>query len=219
LLPALGLGALAVWLLRSPAAERNRDPRALAVGIHAERGRSVGPGSRRDVGGSVRDARTGRAIGEAVIALSSASAPARVVQPEPGGAFRSAELEPGVWRLTVSAPGYGEVASELSIPHRGQWADVQVRLPNLRDAALEVYRPVALNRVPSAELWGRWTAREVLASAAQAGRSNPALERVTALVERIAYGPNVPAAHDLLEIERASEAALDPFGGQRKADE
>jgi hypothetical protein len=219
LLPALGLGAIAVWLLRSPTAEPNRDPRALPVGIHAERGRSASLGSRRDVAGSVRDARTGRAIAEALIELSSPTAPARATRPERDGAFRTAELEPGIWRLTVSAPGYGQVASELSIPHRGQWADVQVRLPNLRDAALEVYRPVALNRVPSAELWGRWTAREVLASAAQAGRSNPALERVTALVERIAYGPNVPAAHDLVEIERASQAALDPFGGQRKADE
>jgi hypothetical protein len=217
LLPALGLGALAVWLLRAPASERSRDARALPVGIHAERGRSAALGSRRDVGGSVRDARTGRAIGNAVISLTSASAPARTVHPERGGAFRVAELEPGVWRLAVDAPGYGEVASELSIPHRGQWADVQVRLPNLRDAALEVYRPVALNRIPSAELWGRWTAREVLASAAQAGRSNAALEHVTAVVERVAYGPLVPVARDLAEVESACDAALDPFGGRGKA--
>lgn len=218
LLPALALCALAVWLLRSPAAERSRDARALPVGIHAERGRSAGPGARRDVGGSVRDARTGRAIGDAVIELTCASAPARAAPPERSGDFRVADLDVGVWRLSVSAPGYGEVASELSIPHRGQWADVQVRLPNLRDAALEAYRPVALNRVPSTELWGRWTAREVLASATQAGRANPALERVTALVERVAYGPTVPAPDDLLEIERACEAALDPFGGHGKAD-
>lgn len=213
-LPALVFGALAIWLLRAPATERRNEARALPAGIHAERRRSAGPGARRDVGGRVCDARTGRTIEDAEITLTASDGSDRRVR---GGTFHLAELEPGAWRLAVAAPGYGEVASELAIPHRGQWADVQVRLPNLRDVALDAYRPVALHRVPSAELWGRWTAREVLASADRAGRSSPALEHATRVVERVAYGPVVPAATDLVDVERACEAALDPFGGRANA--
>jgi hypothetical protein len=216
LLPALVLGLLAVWLLRPGTAERGSDPRSLPVGIHAVQQRSLGPAARRDVGGKVRDARTGQAIADVAITLSSASE-RHSVQPERDGAFRITELAPGGWRLSVSALGYGEVASELSIPHRGQWADVQVRLPNLRDAVFETYRPVALHRLPTPELWGRWTAREVLASALRSGRSNPALERVTSLVERIAYGRAIPTRHDLDETESARDAALEPFGDHAAA--
>lgn len=211
LLPALLLGLIAVWLLRPGTAERGADSRPLPVGIHAVPRRSIGHAARRDVGGNVRDARTGRSISEVEITLSSA-VERLSIPPEPDGAFRVAELVPGAWRLSVSALGYGEVASELTIPHRGQWADVQVRLPNLRDAVFETYRPVAINRLPSPELWGRWTAREVLASALRSGRSNTALERITSLVERVAYGPTIPRRHDIEEVERARDAALEPFG-------
>ena len=216
-LPALVLGALAVWLLRAPAPERRGEARSLPAGIHAERRRNPGAAARHDVSGRVCDARTGGAIEDAEVTLTAADGSERTLGIAPalrGGAFQVKQLEPGAWRLAVTAPGYGEVASELTIPHRGQWADVQVRLPNLRDVALDAYRPVALHRVPAAELWGRWTAREVLASAAQAGRSSPALEHVTSVVERVAYGATVPATSDLVEVERACEAALDPFGGR-----
>jgi nitrogen fixation protein FixH len=211
LLPALLLGLVAVWLLRPGTAERGADARPLPVGIHAVPRRSIGPAARRDVGGNVRDARTGRSIADVEITLTSA-VERLSVQPEPDGSFRTAELAPGAWRLAVSALGYGEVASELAIPHRGQWADVQVRLPNLRDAVFEAYRPVALNRLPSPELWGRWTAREVLASALRSGRSSTGLERITNLVERVAYGRATPRSHDMEEVERARDAALEPFG-------
>lgn len=219
LLPALALGLLAIWLLRPNTRERGAEAPPLPVGIHALPRRSIGPAARRDVGGKVRDARTGRRVANVEITLTSTSQ-RQSVQPEPDGTFRVAELAPGTWQLSVSALGYGEVASELSIPHRGQWADVQVRLPNLRDAVFEAYHPVALNRMPSPELWGRWTVREVLASAARSGRSSSALERVSNLVERIAYGRAMPARADMQEVERARDAALDPFGdhGPRDSD-
>jgi hypothetical protein len=217
LLPALALGLLASWLLRPSARERGADAPPLPVGIHALPRRSIGPAARRDVGGKVRDARTGRRVASIEITLTSASE-RHSVQPEPDGTFRVAELAPGTWQLAVSALGYGEVASELSIPHRGQWADVQVRLPNLRDAVFETYRPVALNRMPTPELWGRWTVREVLASATRSGRSSSALERVSDLVERVAYGRAIPARTDLQDVERARDAALDPFGDRNPSD-
>ena len=97
-----------------------------------------------------------------------AAADGRTITADPSldaGSFAFDEVGAGRWTIRVEAPGYVAQAAELVIPHRGEWSALEVRLESLRDRAVEQYRAVALEVLPSSRLWAVLTNREVLVRA------------------------------------------------------
>jgi hypothetical protein len=213
LLPLCSSAALVWLLLRRPAAERaaRTPPPAAGVGIHPGRGRGRGRAEHRRIKGTVRDAGSERPVRGALIRLQSAGSSSLVLMTDHDGGFRSDDLTEGEWSIAISADGYATVAGTISIPHRGEWADVDVQLESLRSAAVAAYRPAALRVLPSAELWQRWTLRETLARAQQSGRGTESFVQLTERVEQAAYARTPPSADDIAAIEVSASEALARF--------
>lgn len=95
---------------------------------------------RREVAVVVYDAASRRPLAGTVTAMPSSPA-GRAPQEARTSVAGSAHLElaDGSYELTVSCPGYRPVATAISIPHRGQWAQRAVYLVSLRDEMFELY--------------------------------------------------------------------------------
>ena len=148
LVPLLVCVAVTAFLLRG-APTRESAPQSVAdrVGIHAGHGRSRGRAAQRSIGGSVLDAARLRPLPSARIAVEPTQADGRTsieLLSDARGHFESPAIADGHYRLTISVVGYATLSSELSIPHRGEWSEMQVQLQSLRDAAILAYKPAAL---------------------------------------------------------------------------
>jgi hypothetical protein len=213
LLPLCSSAALVWLLLRRPAAERaaRKAPPAVGIGIHPGRSRARGRAEQRRIAGTVRDALTERPVRGAALSLRASDASALALYTGDDGSFRSAELGDGEWTLSISAAGYATLSGTLAIPHRGEWADVDVQLQSLRSAAVAAYRPAAMRVLPSAELWRRWTPRETLQHAQQKGRATEPFVQLTQQVEHAAYSGTPPTTDDVAAVERTAGEALARF--------
>jgi hypothetical protein len=122
---------------------------------------------------------------------------------DPGGRF-ALSLPPGAVVIEIDAPGYEPARHRATLPHRGEWGAIVIRLRSLRELAWEPLRPVAARLLPSPDLWAVWTGRDLQARArAQA----PTVRGLAALVQAIeiaCYAPEPPSAGDLEEIRRAA---------------
>jgi hypothetical protein len=213
LLPLCSSAALVWLLLRRPAAERaaRKAPPAVGIGIHPGRGRARGRAEQRRIAGTVRDALTERPVRGAPLSLRGPDASALELVTGDDGSFRSDELRDGEWTLSISAAGYATLSGTLAIPHRGEWADMDVQLQSLRSAAVAAYRPAAMRVLPDAELWRRWTPRETLQHAQQKGRATEPFVQLTQQVEHAAYSGTPPTADDVAAVEQTASEALARF--------
>ncbi|MFI5309336.1 MAG: carboxypeptidase-like regulatory domain-containing protein, partial [Polyangiales bacterium] len=210
LLGPLVLSGLALFVLRRRMPKTERVTPAVATergaGIHPSATRTRLRSEQRDIAGVVLDASTGHPLAGATVSLTSGAALSELATDEQG-CFASAELQPGAYRLTVRAPAHREAQGAPSIPHRGQWSAVEIRLESLRDAAVKAYQPVALRALPSPSLWPIWTARETMAHAQRAGRATESFVQLSERVERAAYAEHPPTQDEVANIERAARAA------------
>jgi Carboxypeptidase regulatory-like domain len=206
-------GALVWFLLRRPAAERadRAAPPTVGIGIHPGRGRARGRAQRREIDGAVRDAETDRAVRGAILALCAGDGSTVELPTNVDGTFRSPQLGDGTWTVTIAAEGYAPLTGTLTIPHRGEWAGVQVQLQSLRSAAVMAYKPAALRMLPSAELWQRSTPRETLHRARQSGRATEPFVQLTHCVEHAAYARTPPSMEEVATIERVAAEAMARF--------
>ena len=213
LVPLCLSGALAWLLLRQPANERAaRDAAPTGgIGIHPGRGRTRGRAERREIDGVVHDADTERPVRGANLSLRTGDGSTVELPAGTDGTFRSPELRDGTWTLTIAAEGYAPLTGTLTIPHRGEWAGVQVQLQSLRSAAVMAYKPAALRMLPSPELWQRSTPRETLQRAQQSGRATEPFVQLTQRVEHAAYARTPPSMEEVATIERVAGEALARF--------
>lgn len=123
------------------------------------------------------------------------------------GAFHSEPLQAGSYALVASAPGFSSLTVSVTIPHRGDWARVRVRLVNLRKLALDAIHPVAAEVLPKGT-WGVTTPREVLDAAAAKGVRAPALPALASKVEVAGYARTPPTEALLVEVEQARDETL-----------
>lgn len=138
-----------------------------------------------DVYGFVWDPVDRVPVGGAVVAVARDGTPALETVSTASGRFALPELSPGEYRVHVGCAGYvGEVFT-IVVPHRGNLHGIRVDLVQVRVRLMEVYRRVALERLPSKELWARWTPRELTRHVgSRAGRRSAPLNRLSALLER-----------------------------------
>lgn len=160
--------------------------------------------------GVVRDVLSGAHVGGARVTMSHETHAAVAAAADERGRFELVRLEPGVWRVEVSAHGYVTERFTASFPHRGELRDVRVDLLPVRERIFSIYRDVAAPLLPRRELWGVWTPRELLDHVRQK-RPAGALGQLTDFVEETCFSPRVPDESILsVAIARAREASGEP---------
>jgi hypothetical protein len=151
------------------------------------------------VAGRVIEAAHDTAIASATLTVFHMTAPIAEIKTDLNGNFVLPPLPSGTHRIEISAPGYLPLTIKATIPHRGDWSSILVRLQSLRTLAWEPLKPVAARFLPSPDLWGIWTGQELENHARQ--RAPRALAALIAKVERVAYAREVPTTADLEEIK------------------
>jgi hypothetical protein len=112
-------------------------------------------------------------------------------------------LGAGLWRVEVVARGYLREQVTAPIPHRGELRGARVDLVPVRERVFAIYREVVAPLLPSVELWGVWTPREILDHVREGGAAG-ALAAFTTFVEETYFSAALP---DEGAIGRAMEGA------------
>jgi hypothetical protein len=71
----------------------------------------------------------------------------------------------------------------------------------VRERIFEMYGEVAASRLPSADLWGVWTPRQIL-DHVRRGRPAPALGRLTDYIEEVYFSQRAPDEDALEDAAR-----------------
>ncbi|HUQ02601.1 MAG TPA: carboxypeptidase regulatory-like domain-containing protein [Kofleriaceae bacterium] len=111
--------------------------------------------------GVVRDAVRQRPIAAAEILLTF-GAEVRRSESEDDGRFAIEELPPGEWNVRVASPGHVSEQFTLTIPHRGELRGARIDLVPVREKIFTLYRRAALPVLPSPDLWGIWSPRQIV---------------------------------------------------------
>jgi hypothetical protein len=196
---------------------RGRDDRRRAQpqrgrpgGLYAapsRRGGRLRPASDCAVTGKVIDAVTDLPVAGAQVELCAAEASAEATRLATSGGGRfGIELERGAWRVEVSAFGYVRERFQIEIPHRGELREMAVALVPVRERIFSRYRDVAEPLLPSPDLWGIWTPRQILERVRE-GRPAPALTALTDRVEEAYFSARTPVEDDLAAVEALVAAA------------
>lgn len=159
--------------------------------------------------GQVLDASFGRPIAgaEVVLQLLAAPLPPAPERPSPqqlrrsavsaeDGRFALAQLPPGRFTATVSAPGYLPQQFAATVSHRGELRGVSIRLEPLRVRLLLQWRRVAVRLLGDEARVLIATPRELLSLLAQTEAAAPRgarqqMTELTELVERAYYSPQL----------------------------
>jgi hypothetical protein len=157
--------------------------------------------------GVVRDAMTHRPLGGAVLQLELAAQPPRQQASEEDGSFGFAELAAGEWQGTAAAHGYCTERFVVSIPHRGELRGVRLDLLAVRERIFQLYREAAQPLLPSPELWGIWTPRQIV-DHVRTRRPAAALAALTDFVEERYFSQRTPEEALLGEARSLVDAAI-----------
>ena len=167
-LPLLLCGVGLWWLARrarrlEPEPLRTPPPRPLP-GVRVGQAQRLSLHTHQGVGGWVRDLATGQPIpGAQVVLLGPDSRPLQVLA-DSQGRFAAQALAAGNHRLQARTEQHVPVETQLTIPHRGEWNQMDIRLESLRARALRPFRPVALELLRhDGRLFDVLTPREALA--------------------------------------------------------
>ena len=181
------------------------------------------------VDGCVLDASFGRAVAGAEVVLQLTEAPPLPAAERTGtlrrcpptaedGRFALAQLPPGRYVATVSAPGYLAQRFPASVPHRGELRGVTVRLEPLRVRLLGEWRRLALRLLSDEARVLTATPRELLELAqalrvlgppgAEGGPIPAKLRELTDLVERAYYSPRLCTDEMLTRATELADSLL-----------
>jgi len=143
-------------------------------------------------------------VGAAVTCSASKQAFGSVTSVD--GAFELLDLPIGNWTLRASAPGYTATSAHVTIPQRGEWTGVRVRLRSLRQSALDHYQRGLVAWLRPTEPAAQLTPREAIALSERhdPGASRNAFQQLATRFEPTYYGAHEPSeAH----VERVAADA------------
>lgn len=219
LLPSL-LCAIAIgWGLRRRAGKQPQavadeaDGAILAAGIHREALTDANSTDRQRLKGELRSADLGAALEQASVRISPRRGDDLIVECDASGRFETPSLPSGRVQLELRGADHLTLSAEISLPQSGAGSFLRVRLPSLRSAALQAYKPAALVVLPRPELWETSTAREVLHHAAQLRTDTPRLAALVEQVERAGYGVAAPKRRDIETIAADARSVLRTASG------
>ncbi|MBI4508215.1 MAG: carboxypeptidase regulatory-like domain-containing protein [Deltaproteobacteria bacterium] len=157
------------------------------------------------VSGWARDAATLEPLMACGLTLISPSAAPVVVVTGETGEFETPPLTAGPWRVEACCHGFVTERFEVSIPHRGELRGMRIDLIPVRERAFAMYRGVAARLLPSPDLWGVWTPREICRHARGQLPGGP-LRDLTDLVEETYYSSRIPDESILLTVKAQVDA-------------
>lgn len=167
-------------------------------------------------GGSVRDSARARPIPAAAIRVDNGVAQ-REANASVDGDFMIDDLDPGVWRVEVSALGHVAERFAITVPHRGELRNVRIALVPVREKAFQLYRQVAEPALPNSRLWGIWSPRQIV-DFVRARRPGEALAELTDRVEEIYFSSRIAPETILAEVRAGVDKAnRERTGGFDKA--
>jgi hypothetical protein len=169
------------------------------------------------IGGWVLDPRDDAPIAGAMVTLLGPGEVARSVPLQSSGRFEVSELPPGRWTVRVEAEGYVPGEAHVTVPHRGQWRAMTLRLDSLRALALAPFRRIAMRLLPSTGQWSVQTNREVLDRARDQGLPTGPLESLASEVEQAYYAAEPPTRTEVQAIEHHAQRALAEMEERQRA--
>jgi hypothetical protein len=135
---ALCAALLLWWSARRPRALPQKVPPPVrGPGIHALGSRARGR-SFDGVAGVVLDARNALPLRGALVLLEGPDGARLELATQDDGGFAASALHAGQWRMTADAEGFAPQSQELTLPHHGSWAYVQVLLQRRPRQLLDV---------------------------------------------------------------------------------
>jgi hypothetical protein len=163
--------------------------------------------------GRVRDAMKGDPIADARVALLHPVHPEIRIGVDRLGQFSVERVPAGDWQVEVGSPGYVTEKFSISLPHRGELRGVRVDLLPVRERVFALYKDVAAGLLPSPNLWGVWTPREIF-DHVRARRPSGRLGELTTFVEEVYFSARtpgeeiLPTAQASVRAARAEQSAL-----------
>ncbi|MEM9196184.1 MAG: carboxypeptidase-like regulatory domain-containing protein, partial [Myxococcota bacterium] len=206
LIPIALLTLILLWIAkRQPPTLRTTAPPTPKAGVQA------GTRTRRrpefkGLAGTVRDAGDGAPLEGAAVRLDGR--PTHSVVTDAEGRFDLGDLPEGRYELRAVRRGYDPVTATVTIPHRGEWSNAEIRLMSLRDRVLAPFRNVVLPLLPSRDGWSVQTNREAARAAQGALPSD--LSALEKRVEHLYYGPEPPEDLAIREVEAMSAEVAPP---------
>lgn len=165
--------------------------------------------SELDFRGVVRDAVNQRYLPMSEVVVVDASGEEKRCIADGQGAFSFPQLSPGGARVSVSAHGYVTEEFVIGLPHRGELSDARVDLVPVREKIFALYRGVAEGLLPSVDLWGVWTPRQIF-DHVRASRPSSALSELTNYVEETYFSQRTPTESMLNDaVLRCDRARLE----------
>ncbi|MCB9611426.1 MAG: hypothetical protein H6722_03130 [Sandaracinus sp.] len=193
---ALALCMVAAWLARSlwrREASAVTPPRPATMPLSLAKPRRAGERS-RVIAGKLED-RESRGLAGRIVARSPEGNETLV--PTDGDGRFEHELPVGTYELRFEAPGHATERVVVTLPHRGEWQGVTVRLESWRQRAWSVLRgAVERAGLPG---WDRGTIREVVAP------GDPSIRALGGAVEQAVYDRPAPDAAAIAELESKAE--------------
>jgi hypothetical protein len=164
--------------------------------------------------GTVRDAVRGRALAGAELLLTLGNEVRRTVAAD-DGRFAVEELATGEWAARIASPGHCTEHFSVTVPHRGELRGARIDLVPVREKIFTMYRRAALPILPSPDLWGIWSPRQIVDHVR--GATPPArLAELTELVEEWYFSARVPDEGVLPAAEGKVAAALAERAGAER---
>ncbi|GAB4212427.1 MAG: hypothetical protein OHK0013_35170 [Sandaracinaceae bacterium] len=195
---SLVAAALGGWCLgRRPALGTQEVVRPSVPGVAA--GRTIARRACvRAIDGRVVHAGTDEALADVTVSCGSTRTTTDAM-----GSF-SLDLAEGTHTVVVELPGYERLEQRVTVPHRGEWRGMIVRLESRRDLASRLVRAVLSPHVPPDAI-ATATDRELLAVARGARR--PEVVALVDAAERVVYGEVPPGREDLERLQALAERA------------
>ncbi len=156
--------------------------------------------------GTVRDAVRSRSLADAELLLTLAAEVRRTTSAA-DGRFAVEALAAGEWTVRVAAPGHVTEHFTLTVPHRGEMRGARVDLVPVREKIFTLYRRAALPVLPSPDLWGIWSPRQIV-DHVRAATPPVKMTELTAFVEETYFSARVPDEAVLPSAEAKVAAAL-----------
>ena len=167
------------------------------------------------IDGHVVDATFGGPVASTIAVFADGgegSEPQHTLTVGPSGAFTTPHLATGRYQLRISAPGYLSQQFLATVPHRGEYRQVAVRIEPLRARLLAEWRRVAERILGEAVV--TQTPRELFERLAPgkpqalAVPSQQKLATLTDLVEKAYYSPRICTPEMLLSAAQLADAIL-----------
>jgi hypothetical protein len=123
------------------------------------------------------------------------------------GTFAMEGLAALEWSVRVCAPGHVTETFAVTIPHRGEFRRTRIELVPVRDKVFSLYRRAALPHLPTPDLWGIWSPRQIV-DYVRSRRPPPALAELTEFIEEAYFSARTPDEEILATAEAKVGAAL-----------